>query len=75
MVDKLKNHPLKIVAELPDLMRPEDYQNAATVKKVRVRLTLSDDGLEILGDSLYVETLERLLRESGPHPIERSLCG
>ncbi len=75
MVDEWKNHPLKIVAELPDLMRPEDYLDAASVKKVRVRLTLGDDGVEILGDSLYVEILERLLRESGPHPIERSLCG
>jgi hypothetical protein len=75
MVDGENNQPLKIVAELPDLMRPEDYLEAAAVKKVRVRLTLGDAGVEILGDSLYVETLEQLLRQSGPHLIERSLCG
>ena len=75
MVEGRKNYPLKIVAALPDLMRPEDYLAAASVKKVRVRLTLSDDGLEILGDSLYVESLERLLRLAGNHTLERSLCG
>jgi hypothetical protein len=75
MVDKMAKNPIKIVAELPDLMRSEDYRDAATVKKVRFRLTLNDDGLEILGDSLYVEPLERLLRLTGNHLIERSLCG
>ncbi len=70
-----QNQPLKIVAELPDLMRPEDYREATASRKVRVRLTLGADGVEILGDSLYVETLENLLRQSGSYPIERSLCG
>ncbi len=75
MVDKMIKNPIKIVAELPDLMQVDDYREAASVKKVRFRLTLSDGGLEILGDSLYVEPLERLLRLIGNHSIERSLCG
>ncbi len=75
MAEARENRLPKIVAELPDLMRPEDYREASKVRKVRVRLTLDDDGVEILGDSLYVETLENLLRQSGPHLIERSLCG
>lgn len=75
MVDKIIKNPIKIVAVLPDLMQAEDYRDAATVKKVRFRLTLNDDGLEILGDSLYVDPLEQLLRLVGDHSIERSLCG
>jgi hypothetical protein len=75
MAEKSGDAAIKIVAELPDLMRPEDYTDAATTKKVRFRLTLSDDGLEILGDSLYVESLEKLLRLADNHPLERSLCG
>jgi len=75
MVDKMVENTIKIVAVLPDLMQADDYRDAARVKKVRFRLTLNDDGLEILGDSLYVEPLERLLRLAGNHSIERSLCG
>jgi len=75
MVKKMIDNPIKIVAELPDLMLADDYRDAAAVKKVRFRLTLNDEGLEILGDSLYVEPLERLLRLTGNHSIERSLCG
>lgn len=75
MVDKMIKNTIKIVPELPDLMQADDYRDAAIGKKVRFRLTLSDDGLEILGDSLYVEPLERLLRLTGNHSIERSLCG
>jgi len=76
MTERMEAAAVKIVAELPDLMRPEDYMNAAMTKKVRFRLTLNDEGLEVLGDSLYVESLERLL--SGvikKQPLERSLCG
>jgi hypothetical protein len=57
-------------------MRPEDYMNAVKAKKVRFRLTLNDEGLEVLGDSLYIESLENLF--SGvirKQPLERSLCG
>ena len=75
MVDEINKKSIRIVADLPDLMRAEDYQDAAAFKKVRFRLTLNDDGLEILGDSLYVEPLERLLRLTGQHSLERSLCG
>ncbi len=75
MVEEINEKSITIVADLPDLMRAEDYNDAAAVKKLRFRLTLNDDGLEILGDSLYVEPLERLLRLAGQHSLERSLCG
>ena len=76
MTEKMEAAAVKIVAELPDLMRPEDYMNAVKAKKVRFRLTLNDEGLEVLGDSLYIESLENLF--SGvirKQPLERSLCG
>lgn len=65
----------KIVAELPDLMTPEDYQNCSREKKIRVRISIDDNGVAILGDSLYVEPLENLLAASGATILERSLCG
>ena len=67
--------PIEIVADLPDLMKPEDYQSCAEQKKIRVRISIDDNGVEILGDSLYVEPLEKLLAASGATLLERSLCG
>ena len=67
--------PIKIVANLPDLIQPEDYQNCTREKKIRLRISINENGVEILGDSLYVEPLEKLLAASGATLLERSLCG
>lgn len=76
MTDKKPLHlPIKIVADLPDLMKPEDYRSCAEQKKIRVRISIDENGVGILGDSLYVEPLEKLLAESGAILLERSLCG
>ena len=63
------------VNHLPDLMNGDDYATAHERKKVRFRLTLTDQGLEILGDSPYPEFLEELLKALGPEVIEMMLCG
>ncbi|MEA1922474.1 MAG: radical SAM-modified peptide, FtsH ternary system-associated [Pseudomonadota bacterium] len=67
--------PIKIVASLPDLIQPEDYRNCNEEKKIRLRISINENGVEILGDSLYVEPLEKLLASSGARLLERSLCG
>ena len=67
--------PIKIVASLPDLIQPEDYKNCTEQKKIRLRISINENGVEILGDSLYVEPLEKLLAAGGATLLERSLCG
>lgn len=66
--------PLRFVAHLPDLITDEDYLQPE-VKRVRLRITVTDEGIEILGDSMYAPLLEKLLAEVGAEEIERMLCG
>ena len=73
--NKTPRLPIKIVDSLPDLIKPEDYQRCAEQKKIRLRISINDNGVEILGDSLYVEPLEKLLAAGGATLLERSLCG
>ncbi|HEX8772810.1 MAG TPA: radical SAM-modified peptide, FtsH ternary system-associated [Pyrinomonadaceae bacterium] len=65
---------LRFVAHLPDLITDEDYLQAE-VRRVRLRITVTDEGVEILGDSMYAPLLEKLLAEVGAEEIERMLCG
>ncbi|HEY6190516.1 MAG TPA: radical SAM-modified peptide, FtsH ternary system-associated [Pyrinomonadaceae bacterium] len=65
---------LRFVANLPDLITEEDYLQPE-VKRVRLRITVTDEGIEILGDSMYAPLLERLLAQVGAEEIERMLCG
>ena len=69
--------PAKInyVDHLPDLMTWEDYESAHGQKLLRLRLRVTDDGLEIIGDSPYPHDLEELLAALGPEAIEMMLCG
>ncbi|MBN2807932.1 MAG: hypothetical protein JXR80_00370 [Deltaproteobacteria bacterium] len=68
--------PIRIVAALPDLMVAEDYLNCSPdQKKIRVRISFDDNGVAILGDSLHVAALEKLLADSGANCLERTLCG
>lgn len=65
---------LRFVAHLPDLITDEDYLQPE-VKRVRLRITVTDEGIEILGDSMYAPLLEKLLAQVGAEEIERMLCG
>lgn len=66
---------VKFVGHLPDLMSWEDYETADRQKRVRLRLTITGDGVEVLGDSPYPEVLDELLTGLGPRAIEQMLCG
>jgi hypothetical protein len=75
MSEKTAARPqLRFVAHLPDLITDEDYMQPE-VKRVRLRISVTDDGIEILGDSMYAPLLEKLLAEAGAEEIERMLCG
>jgi len=66
---------IRFVEHLPDLITPEDYQDSPDKKKIRIRITLTDEGVEILGDSAYVNLLDELLAKLDPKEIEKTLCG
>ena len=66
---------LRFVDYLPDLITPEDYDDPSDKKKIRIRITVTEQGIEILGDSMYAPLLEKLLAAAGAQEIERMLCG
>ncbi len=62
------------VSHLPDLIQPRDY-TGSDQKKIRIQIRMTDKGIEILGDRMYHDVLEKLLAESGGKEIEGVLCG
>lgn len=65
---------LRFVSTLPDLITEADYLEPER-KRIRLRLSITPEGIEILGDSMYAPLLEELLRNAGAEEIERMLCG
>jgi hypothetical protein len=53
----------------------DDYEVSHERKLVRFRLTVTDNGLEIIGDSPYPHLLEELLAKLDPAMVEMMLCG
>ncbi|MCP4362297.1 MAG: hypothetical protein GY796_30185 [Chloroflexi bacterium] len=70
-----KNHEIHYVDHLPDLMTWDDYEVSHRKKVIKIQLKVTDQGLEILGDSPYPDLLEKLLAEIDPKTIEMMLCG
>ncbi len=65
----------KIVDRLPDLITESDYRTPTDRKKVRVRITVTDEGVEVLGDSMYPILAEEVVREVSEDDIEWTPCG
>ncbi|MEU7898009.1 radical SAM-modified peptide, FtsH ternary system-associated [Nonomuraea sp. NPDC049152] len=65
----------RFVEDLPDLIRPEEYQDHPEGRLVRVRIRVTDEGVEVLGDAMRPEVVERVLRSLGQDPIDQMLCG
>ncbi len=65
----------RYVAELPDLIMPEDYAADPAGKLVRLRIVVTEDGVEVLGDAVRPLELEALLRALDPPFLEQTLCG
>ena len=65
----------RFVEDLPDLIQPEDYADHPDGRLVRLRITVTENGVEILGDAFRPEMLEQILRRLGPEEIEQMLCG
>ncbi len=64
-----------LVNHIPDLITWDDYESVETQKRVRVRLSVTQDGLEIIADGPYPKELESLLSELGIKVIESMICG
>jgi FtsH ternary system-associated peptide len=65
----------RFVEHLPDLIGPEEYASQPEGDLVRIRISVSDDGVEMLGDAMRPDVLERILVALGPQVIEQMLCG
>jgi len=63
------------VSHLPDLIHPADYPDDPESKRVRLRIRVSDEGVEILGDAQRPQALDELLESLSPEAIEKVLCG
>ena len=65
----------RFVENLPDLIHPEEYAEHPAGRLVRIRISVTEDGVEILGDAFRPEVLEEILSRLGPGEIEQMLCG
>ncbi|OUL34975.1 hypothetical protein BV372_12775 [Nostoc sp. T09] len=75
--NSISNQPVKtsFVSYLPDLITEEDYLLSSEQKKIRVRINMNNEGVDILGDSMYAYLIEELMAQLGADEIERILCG
>ena len=65
----------RFVEDLPDLIQPEEYADHPEGRLVRLRISVTQDGVDILGDAFRPEALEEILGRLGPDEIEQMLCG
>jgi hypothetical protein len=65
----------RFVSSIPDLIQPEEYASDPQGRRVRLRIRWTADGLEITGDAVRPEELERLLEQLGIDEIDQMLCG
>jgi hypothetical protein len=65
----------EFVDHLPDLIQPDEYAGDPQGRRVKLRLVVTDRGVEILGDAVRPEELERILLGLDPETIEHMLCG
>ena len=63
------------VPHLPDLIQPEDYPGDPMGRRLRFRIRATAEGVELLGDAMRPETLEKLLKALEADVIEQMLCG
>jgi FtsH ternary system-associated peptide len=65
----------RFVAELPDLIEADEYADHVDGALVRLAITVTADGVEILGDAFRPSNLEAVLAGVTSGPIDQMLCG
>lgn len=63
------------VQYLPDLIEAEEYSGDPHGRRVRLRIHCTDGGIEVMGDAMRADELEKLLLELSLNIIEQMLCG
>ncbi|MEU7905057.1 radical SAM-modified peptide, FtsH ternary system-associated [Actinoplanes sp. NPDC049118] len=63
------------VPELPDLIDAAEYDQHPDGGLIRLRISVTPSGVEILGDGMRPEALEALLESLEPDEIEQMWCG
>ncbi|WUI02582.1 hypothetical protein OHR68_12500 [Spirillospora sp. NBC_00431] len=69
------------VPSLPDLIDPAEYADHPGGRLVRLRITVTENGVELLGDGMRPDQIEAVLEnvtgpddDEGPE-MEQMLCG
>jgi hypothetical protein len=68
------------VASLPDLIDPAEYAGHPGGGLVRLRISVTEQGVDILGDGMRPDQIEAVLEslagpDDGDPPLEQMLCG
>jgi FtsH ternary system-associated peptide len=63
------------VASLPDLIDASEYSAHPAGGLVRLRITVTESGVELLGDGLRPDAIEAVLAAVAGGPMEQMLCG
>jgi hypothetical protein len=65
----------RFVPDLPDLITPDEYDAHPDGRLVRLEISVTEDGVRILGDAFRPSVLEEMFTALGMGPIEEMLCG
>jgi len=65
----------RFVEDLPDLIQPEEYSSYPDGRLIRIRISVTERGVEILGDAFRPERIEEILGALGAGEIDQMLCG
>ena len=61
---------------LPDLIDAKEYSRYPNGTLVRIKISVTETGVEIIGDGLRPELIEQVLAAiGGSDPMEQMLCG
>ncbi|MFG1722656.1 radical SAM-modified peptide, FtsH ternary system-associated [Micromonospora chalcea] len=63
------------VPHLPDLIDAAEYDEHPEGGLIRLRISVTGSGVEVLGDGMRPEALEALLESLEPDQIEQMWCG
>ncbi|WP_440099027.1 radical SAM-modified peptide, FtsH ternary system-associated [Streptosporangium sp. H16] len=65
----------EFVESLPDLIDASEYGRYPDGGLVKLRITVTESGVELLGDGMRPEAVEALLTALGGDTMEQMLCG
>lgn len=73
--DDAPDVPHAFVASLPDLIDASEYATYPDGQLIRIRVAVTESGVELLGDGMRPAAIEAILTELGGGTMEQMLCG